>query len=213
MKKICVLVLLVTVLSGFSLPDRKAKVLIIGDSISIGYFPFVKQELSDIAEVTHNKGNARYSGYGLEHIREWIGTEKWDVIQMNWGLWDLAYRMTPGMKLDKKNGTLTTSLADYQRNLEAILKILKTTHAKLIYVTTSYVPASEPGRLTRDVSKYNKVAIRVMKANGVMINDISKKSKKIHARYGLGDKNVHYSKKGYEELSTYVSTFVRKTLE
>lgn len=213
MNRISIVLIALFLLTGFSLPEPK--VLIIGDSISIGYFPYIKDQLSDVAVLKHNRGNAEYTGYGLENIRQWIGNEKWDVIQFNWGLWDLAYRMGEGRNrkgLNKKNGTLTTTPAAYARNLDSLLKILRETHAKLIFVTTTYVPGNEPGRYTKDVKRYNKIAKRIMRANGVLINDIYAKSKKIHQKYGLGDKNVHYTKEGYKHLAKYVGGFLRKEL-
>jgi len=88
-------------LTGMRLFKLLPEVLIIGDSISIGYTPFVKQMLGGIAGVYHNPGNGRYTGYGLEKIEEWLGDESWDVIHFNRGLWDLCYRSNidnPGNK-------------------------------------------------------------------------------------------------------------------
>lgn len=214
MKKAGILMILLFLFSGFSNP--KPKVLIIGDSISIGYFPYVKKELSDVAVLTHNPGNAKFTENGLEKIRQWLGAEKWDVIQFNWGLWDLAYRMGEGKNRkgrDKKNGTLTATPEEYAENLDSLVQILKSTHARLIFVTTTYVPEHEPGRYTKDVKKYNEIAKKIMRANGVLINNIYAKSKKIHKKYGLGESNVHYTKKGYEHLARYVSRVLRKELE
>ncbi|MEO5991709.1 MAG: SGNH/GDSL hydrolase family protein, partial [Ferruginibacter sp.] len=202
MKKIGGVILLVFLISGFSTP--KPKVLIIGDSISIGYFPFIKEEFSEVAILTHNPRNARYTGHGLNKIREWLGTEKWDIIQFNWGLWDLAYRRPTTenpMALDKENGKITSTTDEYGRNLDSLVHILKGTGAKLIFVTTTFVPKKEPGRYTDDVEKYNKIAEKIMKANGVIVNDIYARSKKIHNKYGLGDNNVHYTKEGYRHLA------------
>jgi hypothetical protein len=60
------------VLIFFGFTEKKTKILIIGDSISLGYTPFVKKMLEDKAIVSHNKGNAQDSGYGLENIESWI---------------------------------------------------------------------------------------------------------------------------------------------
>ena len=67
-------------------------VLLIGDSISLGYTPFVKELLKDEASVEHHPGNAQHTGTGLEKLDGWLGDKKWDVIHFNWGLWDLCYR-------------------------------------------------------------------------------------------------------------------------
>ncbi len=79
MKITLILFALVLLFTGFA--PRKKKILIIGDSISIGYTPFVEQALADVAEVVHNKGNAEHTGTGLKNISEWLGNEDWDIIQ------------------------------------------------------------------------------------------------------------------------------------
>jgi len=185
MKKTSLLLIVcgIATLLFFGFIEKKPKVLIIGDSISLGYTPFVKQILAKKATVSHNKGNAQHSGYGLENIETWIQKDNYDIIQFNWGLWDLCYRhpdsKTQGNR-DKINGTISYSLEEYEQNLEAIVKLLKEkTNAKLIFVTTSYVPKEELGRYEKDALKYNKVAKQVMKKYSVQVNDIYKKSKYI----------------------------------
>ena len=123
---------------------EKPKILIIGDSISIGYTPFVKEGLSSKFDVFHNPGNAQHTGTGLENISKWIGNQDYDIIQFNWGLWDLCYRHPESKhqgNRDKVNGKVTYSIEEYKANLDTIIKILKTkTKAKLVFVTTTYVP-------------------------------------------------------------------------
>jgi hypothetical protein len=216
MKKtnLVLMVCCITVLLFFGFTEKQQKVLIIGDSISLGYTPFAKEILKEKAIVTHNNGNAQHSGYGLENIENWIQQDDYDIIQFNWGLWDLCYRH-PDSKVqgnrDKINGTVTFSLEEYQQNLEAIIKVLKEkTDAKLIFVTTSYVPEDEEGRFTKDAQKYNKVAKDVMKKYGIQVNDIYKKSKAIHKKYGQGNNNVHYKKEGYKELGKLITAYLDK---
>ena len=66
--------------------NRKPNILIIGDSISIGYTPLAENYFVDKAIISHNPGNAQHTGTGLNKIEEWIGSGKWDIIQFNWGL-------------------------------------------------------------------------------------------------------------------------------
>jgi len=218
MKKTSLLLIVcgIATLLFFGFIEKKPKVLIIGDSISLGYTPFVKQILAKKATVSHNKGNAQHSGYGLENIETWIQKDNYDIIQFNWGLWDLCYRhpdsKTQGNR-DKINGTISYSLEEYEQNLEAIVKLLKEkTNAKLIFVTTSYVPKEELGRYEKDALKYNKVAKQVMKKYSVQVNDIYKKSKAIHKKYGQGNDNVHYKKKGYEELGKVIAFYLNEEI-
>lgn len=205
MKQLLCLTLIFTLLS-FKTAEKK--ILIIGDSISIGYFPFVKEELKGEATVVHNKGNAQNTFHGLANLKMWIGDTKWDVIQFNFGLWDLCYRSDTSKlqgKQDKVNGKPDTTPQQYEENLEKIVSELEHTGAKLIFVTTTYVPGGEPGRFTKDVAIYNKIAVKVMKAHHIQINDIYKQSKKILAKQPLKPANVHYNPEGYKMLSKLIT--------
>lgn len=202
------------VLGSFSTP--KTKILIIGDSISIGYTPFVKEALKDVAIVEHNKGNAQHTGTGLLKLEEWLENKNWDIIQFNWGLWDLCYRH-PNSKVqgnrDKINGTITLSPELYEKNLTKIVTRLKQTGATLIFVSTTYVPENEAGRFAGDEIVYNTIAKKVMKQQGVVVNDIYAASKQIHKTYGLGNDNVHYTNQGYKLLADKIIKFIRKEIK
>ncbi|QGY43057.1 SGNH/GDSL hydrolase family protein [Maribellus comscasis] len=209
------LIILIALISFSGFQQKQKKVLIIGDSISIGYTPFVKEALADKATVVHNEGNGQHTGNGLKKLDSWLNDEKWDVIQFNWGLWDLCYR-SPNSKeqgnRDKINGKITYSVEEYQQNLEQLVKKLKMTGAKLIFVTTSYVPENEAGRFAGDELKYNKVAKQIMKENGILVNDIWKTTKKIHKKQGQALNNVHYTPEGYKQIADKITSFLKKEL-
>ncbi|MBB6324907.1 hypothetical protein FHS59_000522 [Algoriphagus iocasae] len=202
---------------GTSFNQDKLKILIIGDSISIGYTPFVQEYFSDQAIIYHNPGNAEHTGTGIQKIEEWIGEEDWDIIQFNWGLWDLAYRHPDSKEYgnrDKVNGKITSSLEEYEQNLDSLVTFIqKKTDAKLIFATTTYVPKKEAGRFAKDAQRYNKVAKSIMKKHGVLINDLYPPSKKIHSKLGLGETDVHYTPEGYKELGKIVYEFLKDELE
>lgn len=198
-----------------SFKSEQKKVLIIGDSISIGYTPFVKTALEAEAEVTHNPGNAQHTGTGLKKLEAWLGNTKWDVIHFNWGLWDLAYRdaasKNPG-KRDKINGKVTYTVEQYRENLDTLVKTLKATGAKLIFATTTAVPANELGRYEGDEKKYNEAAMSVMKKYDVEVNDLCRASYDIHKKHAAGEGDVHYTKEGYRQLAQPVIAVIRKAL-
>ena len=209
------IVILAIVLSAAN--TKKPKILIIGDSISIGYTPFVKDYFKDKAVVAHNPGNAGHSGMGLENIREWVGDEDWDIIQFNFGLWDLCYRHQDSElygNRDKVNGKITFSIDEYKANLDSIVTIMKEiSNAELIFVTTTYVPENEGGRFKKDVRKYNKVAKEVMKKHAVLINDIYKESISIHKENGIGSDDVHYTEEGNVQLSKCIIDYLDGVIE
>lgn len=151
------------------------RVLLIGDSICGGYQQGVNKLLAGKAEVVKQEGNAEHTGTGLKKLDAWLGDGKWDVIHFNWGLWDVAHR-NPKSKnfghLDKVDGTLTTPLPDYEKNLRALVARLKKTGATLIWASTTPVPDGEPGRIKGDEIKYNAVAAKIMAENGIATDDL-----------------------------------------
>jgi len=182
------------------------KILIIGDSISIGYTPFVMDLLNNKANVEHNKGNAGSTWMGLNNIDSYISAGKWDLIHFNWGLWDLCYRNPSSENSgnrDRIKGNLTTSIQQYRKNLEIIVNKLSKTKAKLIWATTTPVPAGEPGRFEGDSNKYNNIAIQLMVEKNIPINDLYSFIKPELDKFQItGD--VHFTGKGYKYLATKV---------
>ena len=210
-KRIALLVIVLSTLAAFK--AKKTNILIIGDSISIGYTPFVQKKLKGKAEVFHNPKNAQHTGNGLEKIHSWIKGKEWDVIQFNWGLWDLCYRHDKSKeqgKRDKVNGKITYPIEGYAKNLEKLVSILESTGAKLIFVTTTYVPEQEAGRFQEDPIKYNRVAKEIMKKHNIQVNDIFETSIKVHKEYGNGNDDVHYSEEGYAKLSEPIIKMLEK---
>src|SRR6187399_239096 len=94
---------------GLGLFGQAAPVLVIGDSISIGYTPVVTTLLAGKADVKHNEGNAAHTGTGVAKLEEWLGTEKWKVITFNFGLHDLKIM---------ENGKHQVGVVEYEANLD-----------------------------------------------------------------------------------------------
>lgn len=196
-------------------PPDKPQVLLIGDSISLGYTPHVVRQLAGTADVRHHKGNAQHTGTGLKKIDDWLGDTNWDVIHFNWGLWDLCYRH-PESKVqgrrDKARGTLTTTPQQYEQNLEQLVRRLKQTGAKLIWASTTVVPEGEAGRKLGDDLRYNQIAAAVMRRHGVTINDLNAASRKIDAALFTQPGDVHFQPAGYQQLAAQVADSIRRKL-
>src|SRR3954454_3996942 len=87
------------------------RVLLIGDSISIGYTLPVRKLLEGKANVHRVPDNGGATTNGLKNLDKWLGDGKWDVIHFNWGLHDL--------KVDKA-GKHQVPLEDYEKNLRTL---------------------------------------------------------------------------------------------
>ena len=193
-------------------PTPLPKVLIIGDSISIGYFKSLQEKLKDVAVLTHNEGNAQHTAYGLKKLDEWLDDTHWDVIHFNFGLHDLKYVDERGRNTSIETGKQQISIDQYEQNLEEIVKRLKKTGAKLIFATTTPVPDGTGFRAKGDAAIYNRAAERVMKNHGVQINDLHSfalpRSNEIQR-----ESNVHFTQKGSQQLAEQAAKSILKALE
>lgn len=155
------------------------RVLVIGDSISMNYHEAAKEALRAVANYHRNEGNASSTKQGVNNIELWLGNyqEKglhWDVIQFNHGLHDL--KQTYDAKTDTF-GESAVPLAEYQKNLEKEIAILKKTGAQLIWCSTTPVPNDNKSQYARRKGaerEYNQAAREVMKRHPeILINDLA----------------------------------------
>ncbi|MCA9078272.1 MAG: SGNH/GDSL hydrolase family protein [Planctomycetaceae bacterium] len=147
------------------------RVLLIGDSISIGYTVPVQEMLKGKANVHRVPTNAGPTTKGLMHIDEWLGDKPWDVIHFNWGLHDLKYIDDEGGLVDVEQGHQQVSIEQYEQNLCKLIARLKQTDAKLIWRSTTPVPEGATGRVVGDAAKYNAVAAAIMQEQGIPTDD------------------------------------------
>jgi len=201
---------------------RLPNVLILGDSISIGYTPYVKKALLNTANVvrpTLPQGRAENCAgtvNGIKHIERWLaaGNHKWSVIHFNFGLHDLK-RVDPKNRKNSNDPAhpRQSEPADYEKQLTEIVEKLLKTKARLIFATTTPVPQGgvKPHRDVQDPNRYNAIALKIMKANGIAVNDLytaaQPKIKKI-----MRPVNVHFTKEGSEFLGQKVVKAIQEQL-
>jgi acyl-CoA thioesterase-1 len=180
------------------------RVLIIGDSISIGYTPALRDLLKGKANVHRIPTNGGPTSNGIKNVEAWLGKEKWDVIHFNFGLHDL--KVMP-------DGKHQVEREQYEQNLAALVDRFNKTGAKVIWATTTPVPEGtlNPPRRFGDVAEYNAVAAKVMAEKRVAIDDLSaavapniKTLQKPH--------DVHYTAEGYKVLAVEVAKSIEAAL-
>ncbi|MEI6460608.1 MAG: SGNH/GDSL hydrolase family protein [Verrucomicrobiota bacterium] len=172
------------------------RVLLIGDSISIGYTLDVRQELAGKANVHRIPTNGGATKGGTANLAKWLGESKWDVIHFNFGLHDLRHM---------EDGKRQVEPEDYEKNLRTLVAEMKKTGAKLIFGTTTPVPEGTltPQRTFGDVALYNNIALKVMKENDVAIDDLNAAVAPDIAKL-QNPHDVHYNADGYAVLGKAV---------
>lgn len=185
------------------------RVLLIGDSISVGYTTRVQEALKGKANVWRVPINGGSTLVGLENMEKWLSwRDKWDVIHFNFGLHDIS-REREGRP--DVSGTVKVPVEQYAANLEKLVTELEKTGAKLIWATTTPVPEDAAGRLKGDEVTYNAAAAKVMQAHGVQINDLHGY---ILPRLDVAQKapDVHFLDAGSQLLADQVAQQVLKAL-
>lgn len=209
--------------SEASTEDQRPRVLLLGDSISIGYTPFVKKILDEEAVVVRPMRNAEAAEncqgttYGVKHIQRWIDDHggRWNVIHFNFGLHDLK-RVDPksGKNSNNPQHPRQAEPATYTEQLRRIVAVLDRTDATLIFATTTPVPSDKvrPKRDPQDVIRYNRIARDVVTDYDVQINDLYEFAMKRLERIQRPD-NVHFTQEGSEELARQVARHIRRALK
>ena len=125
------------------------------------------------------------------------------MIHFNFGLHDVKYLDEKGTLVSPEKGQQVASVAEYEKNLRTLVASLKQTGAKLIFATTTPVPAGSAGRVEHSEIPYNAAAIRGMKENGVAVDDLHAFVVARQDKIQL-PKNVHFTSDGSEQLADVV---------
>ncbi len=170
------------------------RVLLIGDSVSRGYTLPVRAALAGTANVHRAPENCGPTANGLKKLDVWLGDAKWDVVHFNFGIHDRA-----------------TPEPDYEARLEQITQRLLRTGAKLVWASSTPLPAQSTYGSDGAMVARNEIAARVMRRHGIPIDDLYTM---IHPRLGEFQKNndVHFSDAGYEVLGREVARSIGREL-
>ena len=186
-------------------------VILLGDSIRMGYDKSVKKTLEGKANVIFPEENCRFASYLLRYIPEYFGDTKRediDVIHWNAGLWDCLrlYEEEPHTPLDV-----------YEYYIERIcIRIKKLCpNARVIFATSTKVLSEKMNvnfkRYNEEIEKYNEVAVNVVKKYGFKVNDLyalsSTLPESVHS-----DPVHYYTSVGTEAFTKQVLSFITAEL-
>jgi len=192
------------------------QVVLVGDSIRMGYESQVRGRLSGVAEVWGPEQNAGNSTNLLGLLHLWTEHRRPDLIHFNCGLHDLR-TIFQGSK------ETVVPPDHYRRNLHTMIRIMRErTQADLVWASTTPVVDEDArrehakwrdfDRSNDEVLRYNTVAREVMELELVPVNDLYAVVN-THGPAGLqtGD-GVHYSEAGCGILGNAVADFLLERL-
>ena len=195
-----------------------ARVLILGDSISIGYTTGVRRQLRGTAAVWRPSENCQHSGYHLQRLDHWLalGDGTWDVIHINAGIWDTHMMDADGNLIrnvdeESRPGVrIRFSPSEYGDNVERILDRLAATNARVVWALTTPVLCRSGERL-QAVPALNDVARPIMERRGIPINDLHAFVMPHAAEWQEADR-VHFNDQGNHHLAIRVAHHIRHAL-
>ena len=190
---------------------RLPRVVLVGDSIRLGYAPLVAKRLAGKVEVVSPDG-AGDSSWLLKDLDKLVIEHKPDLVHFNVGLHDLRH--------DIKADRYQVGLPAYEKNLEAILaRLKKETTATLVFASITPIDddrhARRKGgyrRTEKDVKRYNEAALRLMRGHGVVVHDLHGLVEHLGAARLLASDGTHFTAQGRERQAEAVADCVLRHL-
>ena len=191
------------------------KIILLGDSIRMGYDKYVKMALEGEAEVFSPTENCRFTQYMLRFLHKWVADSGFgkdtDLVHFNVGLWDVIQIM-----YDEP----ITPIDVYEQYLHRICKRIRECcpKAKVIFATSTPIHQAnyesvkhEFWRSNETIKAYNAVAVKVMKEHGIEVNDLYALMEGAPDHY-FSDRTHYYTKDGTRLLTEQVLATIENTL-
>lgn len=180
------------------------KVVLIGDSIRMGYQPLVAKKCHAI-DVWGPPKNCRHSVWALDHFQEWVADQKPDLLHVNFGIHDASLQ---------PDGEHQILLPQYRLCLRRfITKVKEFEKTRMIWAATTPLYAPEPEksmaqwqvRKEAEIKKYNAAALEIVKSEGLPVNDLHDVIVRSDFTKCLTEDGCHMTEFGNEVLSDAVA--------
>lgn len=193
------------------------KVILLGDSIRMGYDDYVKEYLEGEVEVVYNEwDNGRFAAYTLWQANQLL-RENPDACLVHWnnGYWDMHAEFPMPEEL--------FPVEEYQHLLRRIIRLCRHCGCKVVFATTTPVPEkgvssdnTGTGAMiaydNEQVKRYNQAALEVMADEGVPVNDLYGLCMQHENLYKCED-NLHLTEEGYRACAMQIANVIREQLK
>lgn len=173
------------------------RVLLIGDSITRGYFSAVESHLKGKAYCARVATSKAIGDPALTvELAAFLAEAKFDVVHFNIGMHGWAY-----------------SEDEYRQYLPELLAAIRkgAPRAKLVWASTTPVRKDkEPGPSNERIAERNRIAREFFAKEGIGIDDLNT----LMADHGdLHSDDVHFNAQGYSILAAQVAASIEKLLQ
>ncbi|MGH7143866.1 MAG: SGNH/GDSL hydrolase family protein [Planctomycetota bacterium] len=196
------------------------RVFVLGDSISIGFGPFLEQALRGSMQYDRKSGlhealqnldlpqgaNGGDSNACLAYLRGWKdqGGIPADILVLNCGLHDLKHL--------RDTRQHQVPIETYRDNLLKIIRVVKNMNLKLIWVRTTPVneiwhqEKKDFDRWEADVDGYNAAADAIMKLSSVPICDLFTFTRNIPE--AMSPDGVHFNERAQQLQGVFIAGYL-----
>ena len=147
-------------------------ILLLGDSIRIGYDKATKLSLEGRAEVYFPEENCRFASYLLRYFHEYlplVPDKRVDILHWNAGLWDCLHLFG-----EEAHTPIEVYAYYIDRLCLRIRKLLP--KAEVVFATSTAVQEEKMGesffRHNSEIAAYNDAAVEVVRKHGFAVNDL-----------------------------------------
>lgn len=180
-------------------------ILLIGDSIRMGYDKAIKKTLDGKANVYFPEDCGRFAAYLLRYLNEYkdlIQDGKADIIHWNAGLWDC-------LRLFGEEPQTPKDIYAYYIDRVCIRIKKLFPDATVIFATSTRVLSEKMTksckRYNEDIEEYNRIAVEIVKKHGFAVNDLYAVSATL-PESAHSDPTHYYTPAGTEAFTNQVLT-------
>jgi len=205
--------------ASMSLP----KLFVVGDSISVGYSPYLQKFTEGIFQFYCRKtgmeeamknldiplgSNIGDSSMVSNYLDTMLTKSDWrpEIILLNCGLHDIK----------TINGVIQIPLEDYRCNLKSIIGLLSGKCIHVVWVRTTPVEDEQHNstqkefmRFSRDLEKYNAAADEIMNGAGIEMIDLHAFTSKLGKGREIYRDHVHYHPEIEALQAAYIAGFLQ----
>lgn len=196
-------------------------ILVIGDSVSGGYYPPLQEILKKEYNVRHigdgtgvsetYMDNSCNTFFTLEHLDLWFNLQPSEIVIWNNGLWDAFDPAQIGPNPIFPSRYYSSTLLEYEENIQTIAARIKAKPGveRIIFLTTTNIQKGGAGPFREGWElQLNEIAKRVLPPMGIEVVDLYN-FEIGHPAWHVSDGDVHYNTYGSARMAGFIANAVR----